>query len=96
MGLVFFHKLIGKWIKAEFMECPLRAKGSLLSQSWHKSAPVGDRQNTLSRTPGLGQLRQGAFSPSLNQQGAGIFSWKYPVIAAAMSGIFRGQTHGKG
>lgn len=79
------------WINTEFMECPPRAKGSLISQEQHKSAPVGAKQNTLSRTLSLGQLRQGAFSSCLIQQGADTFSWKYPVIAAVMSGTFGGQ-----
>lgn len=39
--------------------------------------------------PGSAQAR--SLFPHLNQQGADIFSWKCPVIAAAVSGTFGGR-----
>lgn len=61
----------------------ITAPAQISSSGTQTEHPVQDTE------PGSAQAR--SLSPCLNQQGADIFSWKYPVIAAAMSGTFGGR-----
>lgn len=61
----------------------ITAPAQISSSGSQTEHPVQDTE------PGSAQAR--SLFPCLHQQGADIFPWKYPVIAAEMSGTFGGQ-----